>query len=377
MHLLHDPQAFAERLFSRLAGCNERYETRLAVLAVLSRLVGVHKLLARRAPGAAAAAAAGEGERRLAGGAWRALAGAPSRRPSLTDLRTLKCLPLLTLSLLHAYTTIHPSIQHLTYTSVQVLPLYPYLQKYVQPHQRDATVILSALARCPRPCCASLPAAARPHRRIPSLPLPAPPPLADPSAPRCFSPPFLSHARRALTTSPSFSPPPPSLPPPIHNPPPPHHHHHQAAQVQSTHELVPPDVLAPVLRQLVDHFVHDRARPEVVTIGLKTVRTRARWRCVCGVGVVCVWWWWWGAWGGRTLDHRRRRPPTRPSPIHSPPPPSRRQRRRRRQVRELCLRAPLVMEGELLSDLALYKKYRDKEVRHGVYGGLYGSMGAV
>ena len=27
-----------------------------------------------------------------------------------------------------------------------------------------------------------------------------------------------------------------------------------------------------VLRQLVDAFVHDRARPEVMTLGLKTVR---------------------------------------------------------------------------------------------------------
>jgi len=35
---------------------------------------------------------------------------------------------------------------------------------------------------------------------------------------------------------------------------------------------VPPEALAPVLRQLVDAFVHDRARPEVMTLGLKTVR---------------------------------------------------------------------------------------------------------
>jgi len=41
---------------------------------------------------------------------------------------------------------------------------------------------------------------------------------------------------------------------------------------QACHELVPPEVLAPVLRQLVDAFVHDRARPEVMTLGLKTVR---------------------------------------------------------------------------------------------------------
>jgi protein SDA1 len=32
-----------------------------------------------------------------------------------------------------------------------------------------------------------------------------------------------------------------------------------AALVQAVHELVPPDSLAPVLRQLVDQFVHDRS----------------------------------------------------------------------------------------------------------------------
>ena len=43
-----------------------------------------------------------------------------------------------------------------------------------------------------------------------------------------------------------------------------------AALVQAVHSLVPPDILAPVLLQLVDNFVHDKARPEVMTVGLKT-----------------------------------------------------------------------------------------------------------
>jgi hypothetical protein len=54
-----------------------------------------------------------------------------------------------------------------------LLNLYPFLQKYIAPHQRDVTVVLAAL-------------------------------------------------------------------------------------VQGVHELVPPDSVAPVLRQLVDQFVHDR-----------------------------------------------------------------------------------------------------------------------
>ena len=42
--------------------------------------------------------------------------------------------------------------------------------------------------------------------------------------------------------------------------------------LQACHDLVPPDALEPVLRQLVDTFVHDRAQPEVMTLGLRTVR---------------------------------------------------------------------------------------------------------
>ena len=80
-----------------------------------------------------------------------------------------------------------------------------------------------------------------------------------------------------------------------------------AALVQATHELVPPDALAPVLKQLVDGFVHDRARPEVAVLGLNAVR-------------------------------------------------------------ELCARAPAVMDADLLSDLALYRKARDKEVASAARG---------
>lgn len=39
------PQGFAEKLFKRLSGGHERFETRIAILNVVSRCVGVHKLL--------------------------------------------------------------------------------------------------------------------------------------------------------------------------------------------------------------------------------------------------------------------------------------------------------------------------------------------
>jgi len=148
LHLLHDPQNFAEKLFARLQRSKESWEVRLAMMQVISRVIGVHKLL--------------------------------------------------------------------------VLNFYPFLQKYIAPHQRDVTLVLAAL-------------------------------------------------------------------------------------VQATHDLVPPDTLQPVMRQLVDQFVHDKSRPEAMTVGLKTVR-------------------------------------------------------------ELCLRCPLIMGSELLQDLAEYKKFRDKEVASAARG---------
>ena len=38
---------------------------------------------------------------------------------------------------------------------------------------------------------------------------------------------------------------------------------------------MPPDVLAPVMKQLVDGFISDRTRPEAMAVGLKTVRELA------------------------------------------------------------------------------------------------------
>ncbi|KAK9840402.1 hypothetical protein WJX74_009278 [Apatococcus lobatus] len=149
VQLLHDPQYFAEKLLARLQKSgNQRFETRLAMMRAVSRVVGVHRLI--------------------------------------------------------------------------LLNFYPFLQKYIRPHQHDVTHILAAL-------------------------------------------------------------------------------------IQATHDQVPPDVLEPVLRQLVDQFIHDRARPAVMTVGIKTVR-------------------------------------------------------------ELCARSPLIMTSELLQDLVGYKKFKDKEVSSAARG---------
>ncbi|KAJ7543469.1 hypothetical protein O6H91_09G039500 [Diphasiastrum complanatum] len=139
---LHDPQGFAEKLFARLNTCNERFEVKLMLMMVVSRAVGMHRLI--------------------------------------------------------------------------LLNFYPYVQRYIQPHQRDVTQLL-------------------------------------------------------------------------------------ATAVQACHDMVPPDAVEPMLRQLVNQFVHDRARPEVIAVGLNVVR-------------------------------------------------------------EICLRIPLIMTRELLQDLAMYKKSHEKAV---------------
>ncbi|KAM0862147.1 hypothetical protein ACQ4PT_045427 [Festuca glaucescens] len=139
---LKDPQGFAEKLFSRLQKCNERFEVRMTMLKVISRTIGLHHLV--------------------------------------------------------------------------LLNFYPYLQRYVQPHQRDVTTLL-------------------------------------------------------------------------------------AAAVQACHEMVPPDAVEPLFKQIVNQFVHDRSRPEAIAVGLNVVR-------------------------------------------------------------EICVRIPLLMNEDLLQDLVLYKKSHEKAV---------------
>ena len=43
LHLMHDPQTFVEKLFSRLQSSHEKFETRTATIQVVSRVIGVHK----------------------------------------------------------------------------------------------------------------------------------------------------------------------------------------------------------------------------------------------------------------------------------------------------------------------------------------------
>ncbi|XP_015952447.1 uncharacterized protein LOC107476992 [Arachis duranensis] len=74
-----------------------------------------------------------------------------------------------------------------------------------------------------------------------------------------------------------------------------------AAVVQACHDKVPPNDVQPLFKQIVTEFIHGRARPEAITVGLTAVR-------------------------------------------------------------EICMRMPLLMNEDLLRDLALYKKYREKAV---------------
>lgn len=142
LHLIHDPQGFAEKLFKQLEKNNDRFEIKLMTLDVISRLIGLHNLF--------------------------------------------------------------------------LFNFYPYLQRFLQPHQREVTKLLQFVA-------------------------------------------------------------------------------------QASHELVPPDVLEPVVKTLVNNFVTERNSGDVMAIGLNAVR-------------------------------------------------------------EICSRCPLVMNADLLKDLAQYKHYRERSV---------------
>ncbi|XP_068222949.1 protein SDA1 homolog [Palaemon carinicauda] len=44
LHLIHDPQDMAERLYRKLEGMNERFEVKLLTMNLISRLIGIHKV---------------------------------------------------------------------------------------------------------------------------------------------------------------------------------------------------------------------------------------------------------------------------------------------------------------------------------------------
>ncbi|KAL7590750.1 hypothetical protein Lser_V15G41109 [Lactuca serriola] len=141
LNALKDAQGFAEKLFSQLQTCSERFEIKMMMVKVVARTIGLHQLL--------------------------------------------------------------------------VLNFYPFLQKFVQPHQKDVTNLLAA--------------------------------------------------------------------------------------VQACHDMVPPDAVEPLFKQIVNQFVHNRSSTESIAVGLNVVR-------------------------------------------------------------EICLRIPLLMTEDLLQDLVLYKKSHEKAV---------------
>lgn len=44
LHLVNDPQSFAEQLFKKLEHSKERFEVKLMLMSLISRLVGVHQV---------------------------------------------------------------------------------------------------------------------------------------------------------------------------------------------------------------------------------------------------------------------------------------------------------------------------------------------
>lgn len=142
LQLVNDPQDMAEKLFAKLEKTNERFEVKLMILDVVSRLIGLHKLF--------------------------------------------------------------------------LFNYYPYIQRFMQPHQREVTRIMQFAA-------------------------------------------------------------------------------------QSSHELVPPEVIEPMVKTLVNNFVTERNSSDAIAMGLNAVR-------------------------------------------------------------EVCARCPLAMNRDLLEDLAQYKKYKERSV---------------
>ncbi|KAK9732234.1 NUC130/3NT domain [Popillia japonica] len=142
LHLIHDPQGMAEKLFQQLETTTKRFEVKLMTLDVISRLIGLHNLF--------------------------------------------------------------------------LFNYYPFIQRFMQPHQREVTRILQFAA-------------------------------------------------------------------------------------QASHELVPPDILEPMLKTLANNFITERNSSDVMAIGLNAVR-------------------------------------------------------------EICARCPLAINEDLLRDLVQYKGYRDRSV---------------
>lgn len=44
LHLINDPQSFAEKLFMKLEHSKERFEVRLMLMSLISRLIGLHQV---------------------------------------------------------------------------------------------------------------------------------------------------------------------------------------------------------------------------------------------------------------------------------------------------------------------------------------------
>ena len=45
IHLINDPQGFAEKLFKKVENANERFEVKLMIMNLIARLIGIHELI--------------------------------------------------------------------------------------------------------------------------------------------------------------------------------------------------------------------------------------------------------------------------------------------------------------------------------------------
>lgn len=97
LYLINDPQSFAEKLFKKLEHSKERFEVRLMLMSLISRLVGLHQV------------------------------------------RFI----LIALSIV----IIFESSVVCIHVQLFLFNFYPFLQRYLQPHQQEVTKILTFLAQ--------------------------------------------------------------------------------------------------------------------------------------------------------------------------------------------------------------------------------------
>lgn len=105
LHLINDPQSFVEKLFNKLEHSKEKFEVRLMLMSLISRLIGLHQV---------------------------------SYRTLYIHIWCSFIFPFWSGTCMY---NVHVFIQLFLFN------FYPFLQRYLQPHQHEVTKLLTFLAQ--------------------------------------------------------------------------------------------------------------------------------------------------------------------------------------------------------------------------------------